>query len=266
MSEKRKYVGKPAKKNAKGWIHKNEYECTLLPLLPFNIASLKATNSPLLKYLSPIPDKKVVTPSKSIKLLNPYVSSVKKPSGLTKQESTNLDKEARRAVDDIHTLANIKASHKLFFTYDPRGYKPGKLPVGYCEFCLCPDEYCAEIVFGVMTTNHSLTKAYGRSTTWNLEEKCDMKRIFDEAYTEAVYSKLRWNGFDLNEEQIDESYHQIKIPRCMKMGSLKKFYKMIQRNNDREAEIGCQSCYGDDQAMLDEAIERGEFETLHSLK
>ena len=47
---------------------------------------------------------------------------------------------------------------------------------------------------------------------------------------------------------------------------LKSFYKIIRRNNDREAEIGCQSFYCDDQAMLDEAIERGEFNTLHSLK
>ena len=40
--------------------------------------------------------------------------------------------------------------------------------------------------------------------------------IFDEAYTEAVYSKLKWNWFDLSDKQEHASYHDIRVPKCIK--------------------------------------------------
>jgi hypothetical protein len=135
----------------------------------------------------------------------------------------------------------------------------------YCEDCRCPDEYCADIVFGEMTKNHSLTKAYAPGSRWKLEKREELTVCFEEAYTEAVFSKLRWNGFKLSAKEEKESWRSISIPRCMKRNSLKEFIKQIKKNNRKEYEIACRRYYGSEQEQIDYAIEHGEFNTSHPI-
>ena len=88
--------------------------------------------------------------------------------------------------------------------------------------------------------------------------------IFDEAYTEAVYSKLKWNWFDLSDKQEHASYHDIRVPKCIKNSSFKRFKKGIKKNNENEAEIAWKDWnYTDEQAEVDEAIRNEDFNTTH---
>ena len=43
----------------------------------------------------------------------------------------------------------IKSQHSLFYLYNPRGFNKRRfLPPGYCVYCRCPENYCADKVFG----------------------------------------------------------------------------------------------------------------------
>ena len=157
-----------------------------------------------------------VTPQKSMRVKNPYKTQSKSYSSPQSVTTTKPKEEKEYKVSVGSTYGDIKRSHKLYFTYDPRGYKTQPLPKGYCEFCRCPMNYCAEIVFGVMSKDHALTKVYTPGTYHDKDDRGVMKQVFDEAYTEAVFSKLRWNGFNLNAIEVEESWRKVKIPLCMK--------------------------------------------------
>ena len=153
-----------------------------------------------------------VTPSKSsssVVVSNPYKTKKKEPPA---------------------PLSLIRKQNKLYFSYDPRGYKTDPLPIGFCVHCRCPLVYCAEVVFGEMSLNHAETLAYtpGPHCT---EERSDMKELFDRAYTKLVFAKIKFNHIDLGVEETKRSFFALKIPKCMKRNSLKRFLAKIESNN-----------------------------------
>ena len=199
---------------------------------------------------------------------NPYVTRTPRPAA--KVAEVKREHVLKEALDDTSTdpssLDLIKKTHKLFFTYDPRGNKTKPFPKGYCEDCLCPLNYCAEIVFGEMSKNHALTKVYTPGKYHDTSDRGSMKAVFDEAYTEAVFSKLRWNGFDFIAIEEKESWRNVRIPLCMKRKSLKRFLKQIRQNNDEEYDIACQSyTMYDEEAEIEEALKNGDFNSNHPI-
>ena len=115
-----------------------------------------------------------------------------------------------------------------------------------------------------MTIHYALTKVYAPGTSHETEDRADMKAIFKDAYTEAVFAKMRWNGFDLNAFEVEESSRQIRIPNCMKKKSLRSFGNQVNQNNEEEYNIACNSyMHYDEEAEIQEALKSGEFNTKH---
>ena len=79
-----------------------------------------------------------------------------------------------------------------------------------------------------------------------------MQRLF--------FSKLRWNGFDLNGFEEKDSWRELRIPNCMTARSLKYFRIQIEQNNQEEYEMACQSYMNyDEETEIEEAIKNGDF-------
>ena len=108
-----------------------------------------------------------------------------------------------------------------------------------------------------------MTKVYTPGTYHDKDDRGVMRQVFDEAYTNGVFSKLRWKGFDLNAIEVKESWRKVRIQLCMKRQSLRRFLKQIKQNNDEESDIACQSYMYDEEAEIQEAIKNGDFNTTH---
>ena len=258
MSANKKNKSVPAKTDAEGWIktRKDKYKfvprthATRAPLSPKKTstdntnnhendmysfakinhtsrASLSTKKSATITLLTN--ESSIISPPMAERVINPYVTCPKSSTSYVIDQSKKIVNKPKDD-DSGLLLEEIKKGHKLFFTYDPRGYKTKPLPKGYCEDCLCLVNYCTEIVFGHMSYNHALTKAYTPGNSHSMEERVEMRGIFDEAYTEAVFLKLRWNGFDLNAIQEKESLREIRIPKCMKK---KQFEEIIKKNRTK---------------------------------
>ena len=86
------------------------------------------------------------------------------------------------------------------------------------------------MVFGEISINQAETLAYTSGPHSTLD-RGDMKEMFDRAYTKLVFAKLGFNGFVLNVEETETSYKALKIPKCVKKQSLKKFLLKIEDQN-----------------------------------
>ena len=181
-----------------------------------------------------------VTPTKKIgeekktsgnfaKVTNPYKTQT---TTCTKDHSPTKCSSEKKELKDPQPapLSLIRAQNKLYFSYDPRGYPTDPLPQDFCKHCRCPNIYCAEVVFGHISIDHAQTLAYTSGPHSTLD--CvDMKEMFDRAYTKLVFAKLGFNGFVLTVSETQTSYKALKIPRCVKKQSLKKFLLLIEDQN-----------------------------------
>ena len=290
MSGNKKYKSVRAKTDPEGWIKTRKDKYEFPPVQHSTRATILSRNAPNTACLPPVDEygfaptrhssraslspkktqhtpqlsdiKPIVTPHKTIRVKNPYKTQTKLSEDAVKRKPTIPESKPEPDNNGL-PLEAIKKTHKLFFTYDPRGNMTKPLPKGYCEHCLCPVNYCAEIVFGEMSKNHALTKVYTSGTYHDKEDRGTMRAVFDEAYTEGVFSKLRWNGFDLNAIEVEESWKKVRIPLCMKKTSLRKFLKQIKQNNDEEYDIACQSYMYNEEEEIQEAIKNGDFNTTH---
>jgi hypothetical protein len=292
MSSSKKHVYKKAKMDSDGWIQKRQYNYEFSQVVHSTRASIMKKNGVNLDGLTdndvdpdfppvshtkrvslkmpgthvknPYLKKKpssVVSPPKSRKIPNPYTRCTQYLESLaTNKTVPSVATYKGKKQDDVPTLEEIKRTNQLFYSYDPRGYKTKPLPEGYCISCYCPNKYCAETVFGTMVMNDALTRVYAPNACYETDCKTEMKSVFEEAYSQAVLSKLRWNGFDLNGYEEVESCKEIEIPTCMRVSSFKRFWNQIKKNNFNEEIIACTSFVDyDEEAEVEEALKNGEF-------
>jgi hypothetical protein len=130
--------------------------------------------------------------------------------------------------DEIYDLPGmpsfftIKMKNKEYFSYDPRGdpeIKNSFIPVPYCNLCLCPSQYCCDVVFGPLVVSHTETLMY-RNKNRALLNLQEVMAIFRKVYSEVVHAKMIFNKkiWVLNLEER-ETY---PVPKCVSRGSFKK--------------------------------------------
>jgi hypothetical protein len=127
----------------------------------------------------------------------------------------------------------IKNKHPLFFTYDPRGTKKIKtMGIDYCKYCLCPKKYCAEEVYGKMTSKRTLhlMKLEGLD---DYDDDDDIKEKYASVYTMFVKSKMMWNNISFKRFDEDDT---VRIPGCMERGSLSYLYRDVEKKREAEAD------------------------------
>ena len=117
----------------------------------------------------------------------------------------------------------IKNTHSLFFAYDPRGYKKKNLPNGYCRACRCPKNYCAEVVYGKICAAR-VEMLINEKGTLNVDED-EIVEMFEEVYSINIYAQLMRNSLKFEKEL------KMNIPRCMRMQSMKRLVKKIEKLN-----------------------------------
>ena len=208
-------------KDEQGWITKHRSEKMFAPVRHLSKESLQAKREKMNDTAS----------SSSVK--TEYVVSndtVAREVSPTKTQSRVVNPYKTYKKETPAPLSLIRKQNKLYFSYDPRGYKTDPLPDDYCVHCRCPTVYCAEVVFGVMSLNHAETLAYSPGPHCT-GERSDMKELFDRAYTKLVFAKIKFNGIDLGVAETKRSFFALKIPKCMKRQSLKKFQAKIEANN-----------------------------------
>ena len=69
----------------------------------------------------------------------------------------------------------IQMYNKEYFSYDPRGdphIRDTFLPTPHCNLCLCPSQYCCNVVVGPIVVRHTETLIYNQKNrqTMNLQE------------------------------------------------------------------------------------------------
>ena len=247
---------KKAETDAEGWIQKRPTK--------YGFAKVTHTTRNLKS-----PRRQITTPTSSeslnkthLRIKNPY-----KTSNLKLEQESNVISPVKKGIIKSPTPLNlIRKENHLYFSYDPRGYKTEiTLPEGYCQHCRCPDEYCAEIVFGTMSYNRAETMVYtpGNHDT---EDQKQMKQIFDNAYSDCVMDKLRWNGFDLNHKDADASWRGLRVPKCVKRNSMKKFLKTIEDDNDKNHDVMFNGYLDYNESDEEEELKKkGEWNTEHPI-
>ena len=109
----------------------------------------------------------------------------------------------------------IQMYNKEYFSYDPRGDEQIKhtfLPTPHCELCLCPSQYCCDVVFGPIVVKQSETILYNlkKRESRNLQE---VMAIFRKVYSEVVYAKMILNG---RLQVIDfKRRNSYPVPKCV---------------------------------------------------
>ena len=248
---RRKPIAVPAQ-SVDGWITKRKHKHEFAPVNHISGDLLEQKRSPT--KITPTKthhDPEDIKPTSS-KVTNPYKTQV---STKTKEVTYKINKSEDKGLP----FSLIKQQNKLYFSYNPRGYPIDPLPNDYCKHCRCPINYRAEVVFGKTSMNFVETLAY-TSGLHCTEERSDMKKIFDRAYTKLVFAKIRFNGFDLNVEESETSWRALKIPRCVKKESMKKFLCKIEANN--YPDFGSD---WDEEKEEEELKEKGEFTTRHPI-
>ena len=242
-------------------------ECVTSPPINQRIkVSISSSNCVSLNRGQVKVDTELVTPPNPRRVNNPYVTSTKRAHQPNNENSTSTKPATEKKSGSVPTLESIKRNNKLYFSYDPRGYKTQPLPKGYCEYCLCPLEYCAELVFGKMTISNALVRVYAPRTTYNTKEKRNMMEAFDDAYTEAVLCKLRWNGFELDAFEVKNSWRALRIPNCMRKRSLRRFWRQVKENNEEEYNTACDKYMNyDEEEEIQKAIINDRFNTMHPI-
>ena len=128
----------------------------------------------------------------------------------------------------------IQNFNKEYFTYDPRGDRNIRntlLPIPYCKLCLCPSQYCCDVVIGPIVVTHTETLIYNQKSrnTMNLHE---VTAIFRKVYSEVVNAKMIFNK-KIFKMELDKRV-AYPVPKCVARGSLKKilivFTVDIQKN------------------------------------
>ena len=207
-------------KDEQGWITKHRSEKMFAPVRHLSKESLQAKREKMNDTAS----------SSSVKTEYVVNDTVAREVSPTKTQSRVVNPYKTYKKETPAPLSLIRKQNKLYFSYDPRGYKTDPLPDDYCVHCRCPTVYCAEVVFGVMSLNHAETLAYSPGPHCT-GERSDMKELFDRAYTKLVFAKIKFNGIDLGVAETKRSFFALKIPKCMKRQSLKKFQAKIEANN-----------------------------------
>ena len=250
MSGKKRTNNTKPPKSSDGWIQKKKGKYEFAPVTHASRSDFPSKET----YYSTSPTKSNTKNDVSVKnttgrVINPYKVTP------TKKSNSSVSK------DTPTPFSLIKKENKLYFSYDPRGYPTDPLPDNYCMFCRCPMVYCCEIVFGQMSLDAAETLAYtpGPHCT---EERSDMKELFDRAFTKLVFAKIKFNDIDLGVEATKKSFYALKIPKCMKRKSLRRFYAKNEANNYPDD-------YGEDdwdeEKEEEELKLKGEWTTEHPI-
>ena len=195
----------------------------------YTVAKLEVVKSerniPLHSTLCDVPTPKAASKLKSNRLVSPT-------------SAKNNTKTSPSSVIDITgsepaPLFIIKNEHPLFFSYDPRGTKKIKRSgIDYCEDCLCPKKYCAEVVFGTMTAKRtmSLLKQEGLD---DYDDEDDIATEYSKVYTNFIINKMSWNNISFR--YFDDDI-PLGSPRCMQRGSLTQLCYEVQEKRDEDAD------------------------------
>ena len=122
----------------------------------------------------------------------------------------------------------------LFYTYNPKGFSEKKrLPVGFCQHCRCPENYCCEVVFGEICEVHAYQIMYENGSLSD-SDTSDMKFYFNKAFTIAVQNKMRINKikFPLGSTSLDV----YKTPECMNRRSVRRYIRQFRRDKKQDGE------------------------------
>ena len=178
------------------------------------------------------------TMSKPTKIVNPY--KIKKERDVSSNEGQQSLSDDTNVVVDLTlppSLEAIKKDLPVFFTYDPTGEKDkSKITSGFCNHCLCPKPYCVDVVFGPMCYKH-VERLICRLGFDEYEEERDIKRSYRSIYTDLIKSKMLMNNISFKDVH-DIEY--MKLPRCIRNGTLHKLIDDVNEWKDREDE-GCWS-------------------------
>ena len=134
-------------------------------------------------------------------------------------------------------LTQIKKENDLFFTYNPMGCDvPVNSDLTYCEHCRCPLVYCNNTVFGPMCYR-DVERLVCKNGFEEFEGDREIKLFFRCTYTDLIKSKMLMNNVSLI--HISE-YRYMRLPKCVKRGSLRKLIDDIKLWKHEEDEVRIQ--------------------------
>ena len=116
-----------------------------------------------------------------------------------------------------------------------------------------------------MSYNRAETMVYTPGNH-NTEEWKEMKQMFDNAYSDGIMEKLRWNGFDLNHDDADaSSWRALRVHKCVKRNSMRKFLKAIGDHNDKTMMFCSMDIWITMRKRKKKSSKKGEWNTEHPL-
>jgi hypothetical protein len=135
------------------------------------------------------------------------------------------------------TVSEIKKNNELFFTYNPLGCGvPNTSEFLYCEHCRCPLIYCNDVVFGPMCYR-DVERLICKNGLQNEQDEREVKLFFRSVYHDLVKAKMLMNNSPLH---LLIEYRYIRLPRCVKRGSLKRLLddiKLWTHEEESEEEV-----------------------------
>ena len=126
-------------------------------------------------------------------------------------------------------ISLIRSNYSLYFSYDPRGLKVTPLKIGYCMYCKCPSNYCAEKVFGHICYKRCETKIYSKGCHRFDDEA--IEDMYRKVYTKMLFAKMSFNNISYT------TTHLYRIPKCMKLNSYSRLLARVKRDNKKSDKL-----------------------------
>ena len=130
------------------------------------------------------------------------------------------------------SIETIRNNNDLYFTYDPRGVSLSNIPVGYCNYCRCPDPYCADKMFGRYCYEY-MERLVGRMGFKYYKLETDIKWDFLTHYKNLLEMKLTFNNILVGDWKLDKD---MEFPKCLRVGYYAKFLSDMKLWENREDE------------------------------
>ena len=169
-------------------------------------------------------------------------SSRKKQKGSVstkrKAECMKYTKENFVDLTSPPSFDEIKKRFSLFYSYNPQGCDvPIHSDFPFCEHCRCPLVYCSDTVFGKACYD-DVERLVCKMGFDEFDNYSKIKTFFRCTYSDMVKSKMLINKVSM--KNVSE-YRYMKLPRCIKKGSLRRLIEDVNlwKDDFEEKEMCC---------------------------
>ena len=140
-----------------------------------------------------------------------------------------------KCIVEMTTLESLDCHYQPYLSYNPYGsLEVRNIPRTHCQQCLCPNDFCANKVFGddllyyfkKAATEKSFSDFAidyeGDNSQEDINERT--KEYWNATYSTLVFAKAVNNGIDFKEHPPTFWIKKLELPQCICKGAFMEFF------------------------------------------